>query len=262
MRKLIKKSVIKIFGPAIQRLGYRLPSPVRDSGVNETDKNFLLGTLFTILRSLNFVPKHIVDVGANHGTWTREVLKYFPDATYTLLEPQYWLKDSIKDLLEQNRNIRFYPVGSGEEEGSFKFTIVDRDDSCTFRYSEEDAKRKGFRQIDVQIRPLNELLLKEKLSSPDIIKIDAEGLDIKVLKGADNYFGKTEVFMVESAVNNKSFCNDVIRTINFMDENGYRLFDITDINRPWNVRLLWLVELVFIKKGGFIDRAVFTLYNQ
>ncbi len=68
--------------------------------------------------------------------------------------------------------------------------------------------------------------------------------------------------MVESAVNNKSFCNDVIRTINFMDENGYRLFDITDINRPWNVRLLWLVELVFIKKGGFIDRAVFTLYNQ
>jgi hypothetical protein len=31
-------------------------------------------------------------------------------------------------------------------------------------------------------------------------KIDAEGLDLEVLKGASNYFGKTEIFMVEAGV--------------------------------------------------------------
>ena len=36
----------------------------------------------------NFKPKHIVDVGANRGYWTKEVMKIFPNAYYTLFEPQ------------------------------------------------------------------------------------------------------------------------------------------------------------------------------
>jgi hypothetical protein len=34
---------------------------------------------------------------------------------------------------------------------------------------------------------------------------------------------------------------------------GYRLFDISDLNRPFQPRVLWLVELVFIKNNGIID---------
>ena len=41
-----------------------------------------------------------------------------------------------------------------------------------------------------------------------------------------------------------------------MDENNYRLFEITDINRPFQPQVLWLVELVFVKKNGFIDSQV------
>ncbi len=59
---------------------------------NLLHKNYLLNTLFTNLKAAGFSPKHIVDVGANHGTWTREALKHFPDAYYTLIEPQNWLK--------------------------------------------------------------------------------------------------------------------------------------------------------------------------
>ena len=53
---------------------------------------------------MGFVPKHIIDVGANHGTWTRETLKYFPEAYYTLIEPQEWLKPSLQDILDVNSN--------------------------------------------------------------------------------------------------------------------------------------------------------------
>ena len=106
---------------------------------------------------------------------------------------------------------------------------------------------------------LNQLLKDSALPNPDIIKIDAEGLDIEVLKGASNYFGKTEIFMVEAGVVNKSFDNSFLKLINFMDENGYRLFEITDLNRPTEPRVLWLVELVFAKKGGLIDSQVIEL---
>ena len=203
---------------------------------------------------MGFFPKHIIDVGANHGNWTRETLNHFPDAFYTLLEPQNWLQPKFQDLLDKNDKISLHAVGAGAASGSFLFTLVNRDDSCTFRYTKEEADREGYKQIELPIITLNELVKsKTDLPFPDLVKIDAEGLDIEVLKGANTLFGKTEIFMVEASVNCKMLHNDVIKTINFMDQNGYVLFDITDLNRPFNPKLLWLVELVFVKKGGILD---------
>jgi FkbM family methyltransferase len=257
MKKVIKNVLVYFFNPVAKKLGY----------VNRSSKNFqtgnvnidlqskesLLNTFYDNLKSINFIPKHIVDVGANHGTWTREALRYFPDAYYTLLEPQFLMENSIKDIIESNPKVKFNAVGAGEKEGSFAFTIVDRDDSCSFKYTAEEAAEKGYKQVNVSVVTLNNFLSGTGLPDPDIIKIDAEGLDIEVLKGTNRFFGKTEIFMVEAAVVNKGFKNSFLNIINFMDENGYTLFDVTDLNRPFQLKVLWLVELVFVKKNGLID---------
>jgi FkbM family methyltransferase len=254
MKKLIKRILIKLLAPIIKKIGYI--KKTNKVEVNELNKNHLLYNFFTNILTMGFTPKHIVDIGANHGTWTREALKYFPEAHYTLLEPQKWLKKSFQDILNTNPKVRFYPVGAGKNEGSFQFTIVDRDDSCSFRYTQEESKTAGFKQIEIPVVTLNKLLTDSNKPIPDIIKIDAEGLDLEVLRGASNFFGKTEIFMVEAGVVNKIFDNSFLKVINFMDENNYRLFDITDINRPFKPKVLWLVELVFIKKNGYIDSQI------
>ena len=255
----MKKKIKNIVKPLLAKVGYRIQKTNGKPVLDENRKNQLLFNFYSILQRFNFNPKHIVDIGANHGSWTREALKYFPDAYYTLLEPQHWLKKSFDDILDSNPKVQFHAVGAGEKEGSFQFTIVDRDDSCSFRYTKEEAEAAGFEQIEIPVVTLNQLLKDSALPNPDIIKIDAEGLDIEVLKGASNYFGKTEIFMVEAGVVNKSFDNSFLKLINFMDENGYRLFEITDLNRPTEPRVLWLVELVFAKKGGLIDSQVIEL---
>lgn len=245
MKKILKK-ILGSFGYKISKLS-NVPE------LNTNSQKFLLFNFYDTLKKFNFHPKHIVDVGANHGTWTREALRHFPDAHFTLLEPQHWLKKSFADILDSNPKVHFHPVGAGEKEGSFQFTLSDRDDSSSFRYTPEEAKTLGFEQIEIPVVTLNNLLAKEDLPVPDIIKIDAEGLDIDVLKGTSNFFGKTEIFMVEAGVVIKSIDNSILNMINFMDQNGYRLFEITDINRPFEPKILWLVELVFVKKGGYID---------
>ncbi|WP_149206229.1 FkbM family methyltransferase [Flavobacterium johnsoniae] len=251
MKKKIKKAAKLV----LNKLGYNLTkiSATNIDLINTSHKNYLLFNFYNTLKEFNFQPKHIVDVGANHGTWTREALLHFPDAYYTLLEPQEWLKESFQDILDSNPKVRFHAVGAGQKKGSFLFTIVDRDDSCSFRYTKEEALEAGFKQLEIPVVTLNELLLENKMPVPDIIKIDAEGLDIEVLKGADSFFGKTEIFMVESGIVNKTLNNNLFRLVNFMDENGYRLFEITDLNRPFALKVLWLAELVFVKKDGFID---------
>lgn len=252
MKKPLKKIINKL-GYTLQKVNKSTPT------VNTNSKDYLLFNFYDTLKKMGFTPRHIVDIGANHGTWTREALRYFPEAYYTLLEPQHWLKKSFQDILDVNSKVQFYPVGAGEKEGSFQFTIVNRDDSCSFRYSQEEAKEAGFEQIEISVVTLNGLLSNSEWPIPDIIKIDAEGLDIEVLKGASNFFGKTEIFMVEAGVVNKSFENSFLKLINFMDENNYSLFEITDLNRPLQLQVLWLVELVFVKKNGFIDAKEFSI---
>lgn len=248
--KIIKKQLIKALDSLMPKLGYRREVPQK---LNFKKEN-LLETLFENIKTMGFSPKHIIDVGANHGAWTRETLKHFPNAYYTLLEPQKWLQTSFQDLLNTNSKIEVHAVGAGAETGSFLFTLVNRDDSCSFRYTKEEAEKEGFKQIEIPVVTLNKLVSKmPNVPVPDLIKIDAEGLDIEVLKGADTLFGKTEVFMVEASVNCKMFDNSVMNMINFMDQKGYTLFEITDLNRPFVPNVLWLVELVFVKKGGVLD---------
>ena len=255
MKKTIKKIILRFFDPIAFKLGYRKIEQLNNKidVIDTYNKSNLLHCFYQILKTVNFTPKHIVDIGANHGTWTRDALIFFPHCIYTLLEPQAQMKESIKYLLDSNPNISFNAVGAGKKTGLFKFTIVDRDDSCNFRYSEEEAKENGFSQIKVPVITLNELISEKGLCVPDIIKIDAEGLDIEVLEGSSNFFGKTEIFMIEAGVVNKIFDNSFLSLINFMDDKGYRLFEITDLNRPFKTAVLWLVELVFVKKEGMID---------
>lgn len=215
----------------------------------ENEKNNLLGKFYTTLKAINFSPNFIVDIGANTGTWTRGALKHFPDSSYLLIEPQERLSVQFTDLL-QSPKIKYLPVGVGDKNDILKFTLVDRDDSCSFIYSEEEAAKMGYDQIEVPIKTLNSIIKENHLSYPDIVKIDAEGLDLEVIDGASNLFGKTEVFIVEAGIQNKLYKNSLLRLVSKMDEAGYELYDITDLNRPLQIPVLWLVELVFVKKGG------------
>lgn len=253
MKELIRSVLTKIFNPIAVRLGYIHWSKATSEKAG-LGKNSLLEVFFKNIEAMGFTPKHIIDIGANHGTWTRETLKYFPDAYYTLVEPQEWLKPSLQDLLDNNAKITFNAFGAGAKSGSFMFTIVDRDDSCSFRYTEEEAKAEGLKQVEIPIVTLNEIVQKyNSLPFPDLVKIDAEGLDIEVLEGASDLIGKTEVFLVEAAIFNKDFDNSLLKMVKYMDEKGYNLFEITDLNRPFKPNVLWLVELAFVKKGGIID---------
>jgi FkbM family methyltransferase len=248
----IKAYLKTVLNSILNKRGYSI---VLSGDISNSDfhKTQLIDECLGLLKHIQFSPNHIVDIGANHGTWTRHALNYFPDAKYTMIDPQKWLQPSFQDILDKNKNVKFYPVGVGEHSGTFMFTMHERDDSRNFSMTKEIAQARGFDQIELPVITLNDLIGANNLTAPDLIKIDAEGLDIEVLKGATNFLGLTEVIFVEAGVMSKGIKNDVLSVVQFMDANGYRLFDITDLNKPHNVSLLWLVELVFIKRGGYID---------
>jgi FkbM family methyltransferase len=245
LKSKIFKILQKSFQPVANRLGY-VKSKKSDFSAS---KNSLINHSLNYLKNAGLNPTHILDIGANHGTWTREVIEIFSDSKYSLIEPQYWLEKSSKDL-QKKFDVKFYPLGMGDRNENLTFTIHDRDDSSSFRFSDTDGDKLGYRTIQTQMFTIDSFLTQYNLTIPEIIKIDAEGLDLEVLSGAETTFGITEVFLVEAAIHQKEFSNTLLKVCQIMDSKGYEIFDFTDLNRPFSDGLLWLVEVLFVKKDS------------
>jgi|SRR5579859_2640055 len=238
----------RILQAALGKFGYRL------SRVSNASKDGLTCFLEAIQRA-GFAPRHIVDVGANHGNWTRSAIRFFPDAQYTLVEPQDHLKVHIQDLVDRGYKIRWVNAALGDKPGILPFTIASRDNSSTLSLTEQEAQASGEQQLSMQVITLNELVASGGVPCPDMVKIDAEGFDLKVLAGASNLLGKTDIFLAEAMVCGP-YENSVLEVIAFMASAGYRLIDITDLERSPKHGVLWLCELAFLREQAhWLDRA-------
>ena len=246
------KLFLKKYFPAILRLINTINK--------DHDKNKLLSNFYNILIHQKYEPKVIYDVGANKGTWTEHCIAYFPKANYVLFEPQPFLKQNIEAVLGKFENVKLFSVGVGNQTGNLLFTYHERDDSCTFSMSEFEARLLGYKQVETPIITLDSFINENHLEKPDIIKIDAEGLDIDVLDGArDTLASNVEIVLVEVGVMNKNIKNNALNVLNYMENLGFILFDITDLNRPFSNKVLWLCEFVFIKKNGKLDKNYASL---
>ncbi len=101
----------------------------------------------------------------------------------------------------------------------------------------------------VDVKTLNEIIAAANTPMPDMVKIDAEGYDLKVLAGASNLFGKTEIFLIEAVIYGDRE-NMLLEVIHRMASLDYRLFDITDLNRSPKYGNLWLCELAFLHNNS------------
>jgi hypothetical protein len=104
----------------------------------------------------------------------------------------------------------------------------------------------------LEVVSLNDFASKGNIPVPEIIKIDAECLDLKVLKGATNLLGKVDVILVECAVGDPNLQNEIYSVINFMYKNNYRIFEVTDMIRSFG-NITWMCEIAFVLKDGVVD---------
>jgi FkbM family methyltransferase len=205
---------------------------------------------------LGFAPRHIVDVGANRGIWTRAAFKYFRDPVYTLVEPQDHLRSYSQDLVAQGCKLNWINAGCGDFCGTLPLIVGYRDDSATFVDRHDEPA--GSQRITVPMMTLNKLVASTGAGLPEMVKIDAEGFDLKVLAGASDLLGKTDIFLVEAVVRRgpRAFDNSVAEVVRFMAKTGYNLMDITDLNRSPKHGVLWLCELAFLREGSpLLDAA-------
>ncbi len=211
--------------------------------------NYGWAEFFALVKRQGFAPRRILDVGANRGHWTRTALAHFPSAEFLLVEPQDNLQAHVADLLAAHPSLRWINAGASDRAGTLALTIAPRDDSSSFVLTAEQAKAAGYPQVEVPVRTINEIVASTGGAIPEMVKIDAEGFDLKAFAGASELHGKTDIFFLEAAVCATGIPNTMAAVLAALDAAGYRMIDITDINRSPRHDVLWLCELAFMRKG-------------
>jgi FkbM family methyltransferase len=247
----IKQLVQTAFGV----FGFRIVRNKTNGGYFQRTEPF-----FAALKARGFCPKHIIDVGANHGWWTRSALNYFPDAHYTLIEPQLSLKQSVQDLLTREDNkIRWIEAGGGDKSGTMFFSIAaDRDDTATFAVTADYAADRGLRRVEVPVITLNEIVRSSDAPFPDMVKIDAEGFDLRVLAGASDLIGKTDIFLLEALVypHPLNLENTLEKVLTIMSRAGYHPIDITEITHHSEHGILIVCEVAFLRDQSLLFSGI------
>jgi FkbM family methyltransferase len=95
---------------------------------------------------------------------------------------------------------------------------------------------------------LDTLIAKRNIRHSDILKLDVQGYELEVLKGASLLLQHADVVILEcSLVPINKGCPLLAEVVAFMDSRGFQVYDIvSQIRRPDHV--LWQTDLMFVSK--------------
>jgi FkbM family methyltransferase len=219
-------------------------------GINFPKAN-LPSTLLN-MAARGFQPRHIIDVGAHKSRWSQDARIAFPDAAFTLIEPQAELASYLRRFCDRQPNSRYFIAGAGSQMGELPFTVCPDKSASNFVTSSDDAARSGLPQRTVPILTIDHLVETIGLV-PDIIKVDAEGFEQEVIHGASSVVGQTEVIFLEAHFyGHDGNPSDFATLVLFMAERDYVPYDFTWFGKRSDDGSLFLCEIAFALRHGFL----------
>ena len=203
------------------------------------------------LKSFGFEPKNILDIGANKGKWTLEIKKkVFPKAEYTLIEAIDY--EELEKLSVKHDNINYKNILLDEIERLV--TWYEKRNTGDSIFKENTGYFDDCKEIKRSATTLDLIFNKNEVF--ELIKIDCQGAEIPILKGGNSLVQKSSViilevpFMGEYNIGAPNFYEH----INYMENIGYRVFDIVELHRVDNI--LIQIDIIFIKQGHDFEKKV------
>lgn len=197
------------------------------------------------LKNNGFSPENVLDIGAYVGDWTKMIKQIFPACNVLMVEPLPDKKTALLEICKKfNGSVNFVnALLSSMDDQRINFNINETASSILNEHFNNSNK-----SIELLTKTVDGISEKKIF---DLIKLDTQGYELEILKGAKNTIKKTEVILMEVSLidiyKDVPLIKDVL---NFMDENGFQLYDICSfIRRPLD-NALWQIDAIFVRKNS------------
>jgi len=153
----------------------------------------------------------IIDIGAHKGDKTSLILKFFPRDNYYLFEPYEEYYAIIKKKFINKNNINVYKKGVSSEEGVRKF-YTSKNKMYVEAFSlNKNSFLENYEQI--QVINLDKIIFKERVK---LIKIDVEGHEPEILKGASKLIVKDKpILLIETSHDTHKKIEKILLDLNY-----------------------------------------------
>lgn len=183
----------------------------------------------------------IIDVGTNRGQSIKEFLKIYANYEIHCFEPLNNLYEELKKKYDHNKNIYLNNYALGEENKEGNFFKYHNDVNSSFNKpiygSNWEKKKKNFfdvnnlikEELKVKILKLDEYFKINNLKFIDLLKIDTQGYEDKVLNGSQETLmsNKINFIQIEFIMGNQYENRlNIIDYENYLIKNNFRLYGI------------------------------------
>tara|TARA_B110001454_G_scaffold37426_1_gene36933 strand:+ start:2770 stop:3498 length:729 start_codon:yes stop_codon:yes gene_type:complete len=152
-----------------------------------------------LVKDLHF--ETVIDVGSNKGQFILLIEKLFKNKTIYSFEPISEILEKQKEFFKDKKNLFYYNLGIGKKSEKKKFYITNRKDSSSFLKVEHNIKGNNDYKIEeereINIKSLDEVMSDRGILAPILMKIDVQGFELEVLKGAFNLLEKIKYIIIE-----------------------------------------------------------------
>lgn len=199
-----------------------------------------------ILRDRQIPVGTVLDVGVCHGT--PELMKVWPDRKHLLFEPVCEFEEKIRSVY-RNLDHELHMVAVGADSGKVGLKVSGVLPGMEISHSSmTDAKSE---QPGGQVRTVPRISLDEFLASrrdqePYLLKIDIDGHELEVLKGASGTLHKCSIVIVEVQ------SSALIPRIKAVQDAGFKLFDLAE--PCYHDKIFWQCDAIFVRADIVSDK--------
>lgn len=144
----------------------------------------------------------VVDVGAHRGQFALVARRRFPRARLVCLEPLAAPRSRLERALGGAADVEVLPFAAAAEEGESEFVVSEADDSSsllpmTGLQTETFPGTGAVARTTVRTKRLDDLLAAARLERPALLKVDVQGAELGVLRGAEGILEAIDEVLVE-----------------------------------------------------------------
>jgi FkbM family methyltransferase len=199
----------------------------------------------------------VFDVGANIGQSTEKFSARLPSARIWSFEPASEFYAELSKRFATNTCVQCERLAVGANEGEVELALTSWPTMA--HIAVKSAKLPSAIAITgsekVAMTTLDNYCTSNRIPRIDFLKIDTEGFDLEVLRGAASLIGQGLILFIqcECSVNPDNRYHGALGTIQaFIEHFGYRLFGFYDQAEDWTTGApnLRRVNAVFISPDG------------
>jgi len=207
-----------------------------------------------ILKQKGYCPDTILDIGAHHGNWTNSMKQIYNNSKYYLFEA---IDYSELNRFSNDSNVMVNKILLSDKIEQVNWYQMKNTGDSMFK-----EKTHHFKNCEIIKRDtidLNSYILQNNIleeSKNILLKIDCQGAEIPILKGATSIFEKTDFIILEIPLFGQ-YNEDVpnfLEHIEFMNSIGFIIYDIIDNHyiNGFNMQ----VDILFINKNHNFNKIV------